>query len=115
MGSEELTCHPLGIRYPSYSISFTAFLKPPKIGETILKVSCATLHEYFILARSSQVNNSPFCLLCAICSCSAIINHNQHTIHFSVFGKTINKSHIGVIYAAQVSSRENSVGCRVEE
>lgn len=66
-----LTCHPLGIRYPSYSISSIVFLNPPNMGGIVRRVSIATLQVYFIFPRSSHVSNSPESLLLLISSCSA--------------------------------------------
>ena len=65
-----LTCHPLGITYPPYSISFKAILKPPKIGGSLLWVSITTLHVHFILARFLHVRDSPLSLPFAITSYS---------------------------------------------
>jgi len=66
------TCHPLGIRYPLYSRSSRTFLKELNTGGNILRHSNATLHVYFILARSSHVKSSPEALLLATSSCSAV-------------------------------------------
>ena len=71
------TCHPLGIRYPSYSISLRTFLKIKNTGGVILRVSDATLHVCFILVRSSHVKSSPEALFLEISACSAISNRSD--------------------------------------
>ena len=77
-----------------YSVSFTAFLKPTKSGGNSLKVSIATFHVYFILARSSVFSCQKLpiklalwylFLFCNQKSTSTIISQVPFLQHFTKF------------------------------
>lgn len=66
--------------YPSIVTSVRASLKVPEFGGSILNTSLMTFQVYFILFRSSKLNNSSGPFEFAISVCSLLKNKNKNII-----------------------------------